>query len=163
AETPRLKRLVAFGVGGLAGLAPLLLFDWWAFRNPLHTPYSGAAVNPGAGGVELAPGEGPGFFSLHPPSARVASELLLSQRGLLVVVAAVAAVAGTRLPLARRDLLTAAAGLVAWLLVEHGAPELLRVDRSVHQWYGVAAAILLVAAAAWSALHLRPEGLPLLA
>ena len=57
-------------------------------------------------------------------------------------------------------LLAAAAAVVAWLLVEHGAPELLRVDRLVHQAYGLAAAILLVAAAAWSVLRVRAAGLP---
>jgi hypothetical protein len=82
---------------------------------------------------------------------------------LVVLVAAIAAIAATRLPLARRDLTTAAGALVAWLLVEHSAPELLRVDRAVHQSYGAIAAILLVAACAWAALRLRPEGLPLLA
>jgi hypothetical protein len=305
AGPPRLGRLAAFGAGGLVGLAPLLLFDWWAFRNPLHTPYAGVAVNPGAGGVQVGPGEGRGFFSLHVPSGRVAVELLLSQRGLLVltpvlaaaglgvvllhrrgsrreawliagltvaaivfnagrgslelalggwspgprylvgllpflcfalapalrrapatvgalalasagamvvatsaepllqnddtrhwlsrighgnfvptvvsfggvghgwlaiipfyalvVAAAAAAIAGTRLPLVRRDLLTAAAAILAWLLIEHGAPELLRIDRSVHQWYGVAAAVLLVVACAWSVVRLRPVGLALLA
>jgi hypothetical protein len=81
----------------------------------------------------------------------------------LVVVAAGAAIAATRLPLGRRDLSVAAGALVAWLLVEHSAPELLRIDRSVHQNYGAVAAILLVAACVWAALRLRPEGLPLLA
>jgi hypothetical protein len=81
----------------------------------------------------------------------------------LVLVAACAATAATRLPVGRRDLSVAAVALVAWLLVEHSAPELLRIDRSVHQSYGAVAAILLVAASAWAALRLRPEGLPLLA
>jgi hypothetical protein len=81
----------------------------------------------------------------------------------LVVVAAIATIAATRLPLARRDLAVAAAAVVAWLVVEHGAPELLRVDRAVHQSYGAITAILLVAASAWAVLRLRPEGLPLLA
>jgi hypothetical protein len=81
----------------------------------------------------------------------------------LVAVAAVAAIAATRLPLERRDLSVAAGALVAWLLVEHSAPELLRIDRSVHQSYGAVAAILLVAACVWAAVRLRPEGLPLLA
>ncbi len=81
----------------------------------------------------------------------------------LVLVAAAAAIAATRLPLGRRDLATAAAAIVAWLLVEHGAPELLRVDRGVHQSYGLLAAVLLVAACTWAALRLRPAGLPLLA
>ena len=56
----------------------------------------------------------------------------------------------------------AAAAVLAWLLVEHGAPELLRVDRLVHQSWGVAAAIALLAAAAWAVVRLRPEGLLLL-
>jgi hypothetical protein len=77
----------------------------------------------------------------------------------LVLVAAGAAVMATRLPVSRRDLAMAGAAVVAWLLVEHGAPELLRVDRLVHQSYGLVAAILLVTAAVWAVLRLRPEGL----
>jgi hypothetical protein len=77
----------------------------------------------------------------------------------LVLVAAGAAFLATRLPISRRDLEMAGAAVVAWLLVEHGAPELLRVDRLVHQSYGLVAAILLVTAAVWAVLRLRPEGL----
>jgi hypothetical protein len=76
-----------------------------------------------------------------------------------VLVAAGAAFLATRLPVSRRDLEMACAAVVAWLLVEHGAPELLRVDRLVHQSYGLVAAILLVTAAVWAVLRLRPEGL----
>jgi hypothetical protein len=304
ARVPHVRRLLAFGAGGILGLVPLLAFNAWAFGNPFHLSYSGVALNPGAGGVEQTAGSH-GFFTLQLPDLRVAAELLLSQRGLLVLtpvaaagvagcvllwrrglraeaaligalcvaevtwnsghngtfmslggwvpgprflipllpflcfalapalrrapatvgalalvsagamvvatsaepllrdddtrhwlsrighgnftatvvslsgvghgwlailpfylvvlVAAIAAIAATRLPLARRDLTTAAGALVAWLLVEHSAPELLRVDRAVHQSYGAIAAILLVAACAWAALRLRPEGLPLLA
>jgi hypothetical protein len=67
------------------------------------------------------------------------------------------------MPIERRDVAMAAAAVVAWLLVEHGAPELLRVDRGVHQSYGLVAAVLLAAACAWAAIRLRPAGLPLLA
>jgi hypothetical protein len=77
----------------------------------------------------------------------------------LVLVAAAAAVAATRLPVARRDLWTAAAAAAAWIVVEHGAPELLRVDRLVHQSWGIIAALGLVAAAVWAVIRLRPEGL----
>lgn len=80
----------------------------------------------------------------------------------LVIVAVAATVLATRLPLARRDLMVAAAALAAWIVVEHGAPELLRVDRLVHQSWGLVAAIGLLAAAVWAALRLRPEGLLLL-
>jgi len=304
ARTPRVRRLLAFGAGGIVGLLPLLAFNTWAFGNPFHLAYSGVALNPGAGGVEQTAGSH-GFFTLQPPDFHVAAELLLSQRGLLVLtpvvvagaagcvllwrrglraeaaligalclvevtwnsghngtfmslggwvpgprflipllpflcfalapalrrapatvgvlalvsagamvvatsaepllqdddtrhwlsrighgnftatvvslsgvghgwiaiipfyalvlVAAGAAVAATRLPLERHDLAVAAAALMAWLLVEHGAPELLRTDRAVHQSYGAVAAIVLVAACAWAVLRLRLEGLPLLA
>jgi hypothetical protein len=77
----------------------------------------------------------------------------------LVLVACVAAFLATPLPVSRRDLSMAGAAVLAWILVEHGAPELLRVDRLVHQSYGLVAAILLVTAAVWAVLRLRPEGL----
>jgi hypothetical protein len=81
----------------------------------------------------------------------------------LVLVAAAAAIAATRLPLERRDLACAGVAVLAWLLVEHAAPELLRVDRSVHQSYGLVAAVLLAVACAWAVLRPRLAALPLLA
>jgi len=294
-RTPRLRRLVSFGAGGLVGLLPLLAFDWWAFGSPLHLAYSGVALNPGAGGIEQSPGSH-GFFQVQLPDFRVAVELLLSQRGLLVLtpvvaagvagtvllwrrgmraeavliaalcvaeltwisghngkdmalggwvpgprflipllpflcfalapalrrapatvgalalvsagsmvvatsaepllsnddthhwiariadgnftatvvsltgvghgwlailpfyalvlVAAAAAVAATQLPVGRRDLTVAAAALVGWIVVEHGAPALLQVDRLVHEAYGLLAAIGLVGALAWALVRL---------
>lgn len=295
-HAPRLRRLGAFAVGGVVGLVPLLAFDWWAFGSPFRLAYSGAALNPGAGGVEQAAGnQGP--FGLGVPSLRVGTELLLSQRGLLVLtpvvaagvagivllwrrglraeagligalcavelfwnsgrssstelalggwvpgprflipllpflcfalapalrrapvtvgalavvsagamlvatsaepllsnndthhwiariadgnfaetfvslsgaghgwlailpfyafalIAAVATIAATRLPIVRRDVAVAVAALAAWVAVEHGAPALLEVDRLVHQSYGIAAAIALVGAAAWAVSRL---------
>ena len=300
ARAPHVRRLLAFGAGGVVGLLPLFLFDVWAFGNPFHTAYSGVAINPGAGGVEQSPGSH-GFFSVQLPSPRVAAELLLGGRGLLVLapvaaagvagvvllwrrglrseaaligglcvtelvwnsgrnglfqaiggwspgprylipllpflcfalapalrrapatvgalalistgamvvatsaepllqnddtrhwlsrivhgnfvatvvslggvghgwlaivpfyalvlVAVIAAVLATPLRVSHRDLLMAGAAVLAWILVEHGAPELLRVDRLVHEPWGLLAAIGLVAAAVWAVLRLRPEGL----
>jgi hypothetical protein len=77
----------------------------------------------------------------------------------LVLVAVAAAIMATPLPVSQRDLLMAGAAVLAWILVEHGAPELLRVDRLVHERWGLLAAIGLVAAAVWAVLRLRPEGL----
>ena len=295
ARSPHVQRLIAFGVGGFAGLLPLLAFDWWAFGSPFHLPYSGVALNPGAGGVEQTPG-GHGFFTLRLPDLRVAVELLLSQRGLLVLtpvvaagaagivllwrrglraeavliaalcivevvvisghngkdnalggwvpgprflipllpflcfalapvlrrapatvgalalvsagsmaiatsaepllsnddthhwiarivdgnftatvvsftgvghgwiailpfyglvlVAAAAAIAATPLPVGRRDLAVAAAVVIAWIVVEHGAPALLQVDRLVHEAYGLLAVVALVAALAWAFIRI---------
>jgi len=65
----------------------------------------------------------------------------------LVLVAAATAILATPLPVSRRDLAMAGAAVAAWIVVEHGAPELLRVDRLVHQSWGLIAAIGLVAAA----------------
>ncbi len=80
----------------------------------------------------------------------------------LVLVAVACASAVTRFPVTRRDLVTAGAAVVAWVVLEHGAPELLRVDDLVRQSWGAAAALLLVAAAFWAVARLRPEGLLLL-
>jgi hypothetical protein len=80
----------------------------------------------------------------------------------LVVVAVAAAAAATRVPLERRDLATGLAAVVAWIVVEHGAPELLRVDALVHQSWGAVAALLLLVGACWAVVRLRPEGLLLL-
>jgi hypothetical protein len=296
ARSPHLRRLVAFGAGGLIGLLPLLGLDWWAFGSPFHLPYSGQPGQGAAGGWAQE-----GFFGLAAPSPRMAVELILSQRGLFVLtpvtaagvvgivllwrrglraeaaligamsvavvlwdagrvhydfalggwvpgprflipllpflcfalapvlrrapatvgvlalvsigamavataaeplignddtrswlvriehgnfaatvlslggighgwyailpffaavlVGAGAAIAATPpLPVGRRDLVVAATALVAWILVEHGAPELLRVDRAVHKGWGVAAAILLVAALVWTVLRVRTDG-----
>jgi hypothetical protein len=295
-QTPRVRRVVLFGVGGLVGLAPLWAFDTWAFGNPLHLGYSGTPALGAAGGWQYS-----GFFGQTAPSFRTMVWLLLSTRGLLVltpvlalaavggvvlwrrglrheaalfaalvvaellwnsarhpndvalggwvpgprflitllpflcvalapvvrrapatfavlaavsigamviatsaepllsngdthhwiariedgnftdtllslgtighgwlaimpfyalVVAAVAcAVAVTRVSVTGRDLVTAAAALAAWVVVEHGAPELLRVDALVGETWGTLAALLLLAGAAWSVLRLRPEGL----
>jgi hypothetical protein len=79
-----------------------------------------------------------------------------------VLVAAAAAIFATPLAISRRDLGLAAAAVAAWIVVGHGAPELLRVDRLVHQSWGLLAAIALAAAAAWAVTRLRPEGLLLL-
>jgi hypothetical protein len=291
ARAPHLRRLMGFAVGGLVGLAPLLLYDQWAFGSPFHLPYSGQPGQGAAGGWAQE-----GFFGLALPHPRMAVELFLSQRGLFVltpvtaagfagivllwrrglraeaaliaamsiavvawnsgrlhydfalggwvpgprflipllpflcfalapvlrrvpltvgvlaavsvgamtvataaepllsnddthlwfsrvwhgnfaatvlslggvghgwlailpffaaVLVAVGAAVASVLPVAveRRDAVLAAAALVAWLLVEHGDPELLRVDRAVHKGYGVVAAILLVAALGWVAFR----------
>jgi hypothetical protein len=80
----------------------------------------------------------------------------------LVAVAVATAVAATRMTVTRRDVLGAAAAVLAWIVVEHGAPELLHVDDLVRQSWGALAALLLLAAACWAVARLRPEGLLLL-
>lgn len=115
ARTPRVRRLVTFGAGGILGLLPLLAFNTWAFGNPFHLAYAGVALDPGAGGVEQTAGDH-GFFLLHLPDLRVAVELLLSQKGLLVLSPVVVAGAAGAVLLWRRGL-RAEAALIAALCV----------------------------------------------
>ena len=295
------RRAPQFALGAIAGALPLWAFDVWAFGDPLRIAYSGAAINPGAGGVEQAHVHNL-FFTLTTPHPHLAVQMLLTQRGLVTLspvlagavagvvllwrrglraeaalicalavaevgwnafrpnyelalggwapgprflvpllpflcfalapvvrrapatVAALAAVsigamtvatsaepllsnddthhwiariadgnfAATILSLAgighgwlaivpfyvlvalamlaavprfgvyRRDLVMAVAALAAWIVVEHGAPELLHVDDLVRESWGALAALLLLAAAIWAVARLRPEGLLLL-
>lgn len=304
ARGDRLRRALGFIAGCVAGLVPIFAFGIWAFGTPFALAYSGAAIDPGAGGREQAHVHDL-FFTLTSPHPRIAVEMLLSQRGLfvlspvlaagiagivllwrrafraeaaligalvvlevawmafrpsyelalggwvpgprflipllpflcfalapalrrwpatvgalalvsiaamavatsaepllqnddtrhwlsrivhgnfaatvvslggvghgwlaiipfyaLVAAAVVATILATRLPLRRSDVLMAAGAVLAWALVEHAAPELLRVDRIVHQSYGLVTAILLVIACTWSVIRRRWEGVPLLA
>jgi hypothetical protein len=84
------RRLLAFGAGGLVGLVPLLLYNWWAFGNPVHLSYVGES--PRTGQIERPAGELVG--SAGPTVVRVL-ETLFSTSGLLTLapVLACAAVA----------------------------------------------------------------------
>jgi hypothetical protein len=70
---------LAYGAGLLAGLLPLLLYDWWAFGSPFHLSYSYVAANSS------------GVLGLGAPSVRRLVELLVADRGLLVVTPVCAA------------------------------------------------------------------------
>lgn len=115
ARRPRLSRGLAYAAGGAVGLVPLLVYNAWAFGSPFHLSYSGVAVNPGAGGQELAPGHH-GFFTIGAPSPRVALELLFSGRGLFVLTPVLALALAGAVVLFRRGL-RAEATLVVGLLV----------------------------------------------
>lgn len=74
-----IKAGLAYAAGVVAGLLPLLLYDWWAFGSPLHLSYSYVAANSS------------GVLGLGAPSLRRAVELMLADRGMLVVTPVVAA------------------------------------------------------------------------
>lgn len=76
-----------------------------------------------------------------------------------VFVAIVAAAAATPVTVARRDVATAVAAVLAWVVVEHGLPELLRVDALVGQSWGGIAALVVLGVAGWSVARRRWEGL----
>jgi hypothetical protein len=73
-----LRRGIAFSLGVLVGLAPLLLYNTWAFRNPFHFTYEDNLTAPG-----IDPGRG--FFGFGVPSLGITHDLLFSSMGLLVL------------------------------------------------------------------------------
>jgi len=83
------RRAPQFAAGALVGATPLFAFGLWAFGNPLSLAYSGAAIDPGAGGVEQAPVHGL-FYTLTSPHPHIAVQMLLTQRGVLVLTPVVA-------------------------------------------------------------------------
>lgn len=112
---PRVYRVAAYAGGLLIGLVPLFAFGIWAFGSPFGLAYSGAAIDPGPGGVEQAHVHGL-VFTLTSPHPHFAIDVLLSQRGLLVLAPVLAAGAAGIALLWRRGL-RAEAGLIAGLLV----------------------------------------------
>ncbi len=115
AREPRVQRLAAYAAGVLAGLLPLFAFGIWAFGSPFRLAYSGAAIDPGAGGAEQAHVHGL-IFTLTAPHPHFAIDVLLSQRGLVVLAPVVAAGAAGIALLWRRGL-RAEAGLIGGLAV----------------------------------------------
>jgi hypothetical protein len=90
------RRAVAYGAGTLAGVAPLLAYQWWAFGSPLHTSYVGAVAKTGHSGHDVLGLNDAGVFGITMPRFGDALSLLFSGRGLLtlapVLVMAIAGV-----------------------------------------------------------------------
>ena len=70
----------------------------------------------------------------------------------LVLLGAGTAVASVWARPDARGIALALAALVAWVVVEHGAPALLQVDRLAREDYGAAAAALLLVGAVWAVI-----------
>src|SRR5436305_2812815 len=109
------RRAPRFALGAVLGAAPLWAFGIWAFGNPLRTAYAGAAIDPGAGGVEQAHVHSL-FFTLTSPHPHIAVQMLLSQRGLLAL-SPVLAPSGAGVVLLSPRALRAEAALTAGLAV----------------------------------------------
>jgi hypothetical protein len=110
------RRGLAYAAGVAVGVTPLLAYDWWAFGSPTHVSYGDAA---GAGAAHP-----PAFFGVSAPRPRVALELLLSSRGLLVLgpVIALGAAGAVLLyrPGRRAEALVVGAVAVAFVLYDAG-------------------------------------------
>jgi 4-amino-4-deoxy-L-arabinose transferase-like glycosyltransferase len=75
----RVARLVSYGAGVAAGVAPALAFNWWAFGDPTHFPYEDWRA---PGGEPY-----PGVFGVNTPSLSVALQLLFVSAGIAPVLA----------------------------------------------------------------------------
>jgi hypothetical protein len=95
-SAPRLPRAAAYAAGALAGALPALLFNLWAFGSPFEFAYSSAVADLGRSGHAELGLNSDGFFGITAPRLDAAVELLLGNRGLLVLTPIVAmAVVGT--------------------------------------------------------------------
>jgi hypothetical protein len=112
------RRGLAYAAGVAVGVAPLLSYNWWAFGSPTHVSY-GDAVAQNSSAVHP-----PAFFGVSAPRPRVALELLLSSRGLLVLGPVIALGAAGAVLLYRRgrrpEALVAGAVAVAFVLYDSG-------------------------------------------
>jgi hypothetical protein len=78
----RLRRGGAFVAGFAVGILPTLLFNWWAFGSPSHSPYEGWH-RPGGTATETA-------FGFGVPTARSILVVLLYPTGLPLLAAGIA-------------------------------------------------------------------------
>jgi len=89
----QLARAAAFGGGFVVALAPLALYNAWAFGSPLHLSYADAVVERGSSGHDVVGAHADGIFGITAPSLDVLRDLLLEDRGLLLTTPIVAAAA----------------------------------------------------------------------
>lgn len=85
AATRPVRRLLAFGAGGLVGVGPLLLYNQWAFGSATSLSYTSAVSSETVEGAVTVGQHNPGFYGVLTPSLSAAVRLLLADRGLLAV------------------------------------------------------------------------------
>ena len=120
-----IRRGLAYAAGVAVGIAPLLAFDWWAFGSPTHLSYGDVTAERGSAAERAASaGHPPHLFGVSAPRPRVALELLLSSRGLLVLGPVIVLGAAGALLLYRRgrraEALVTLAVPVAFVLYDAG-------------------------------------------
>ena len=81
----RLPRAAAYGAGALAGALPALAFNLWALGSPFKLAYSRAVADLGFTGHEEVGLNSDGFFGISLPRPEAVIDLLLANRGLLVL------------------------------------------------------------------------------
>ncbi len=101
AGTRPFTRAATYAAGVAIGLVPLAAYNWWAFGLPWKLAYTNALTAPAGSGAPSVGANDEGFYGVGLPDLRAALSLLVSEKGLLVVMPlAVAALVG--LPLVWR-------------------------------------------------------------
>jgi hypothetical protein len=118
------RRGAAYGAGVIAGVAPLLAYQWWAFGSPLHTSYVGAVAKTGYSGHDLLGLNDAGVFGITMPRPGDALSLMFGGRGLLtlapVLVIAIAGVVVLHRSGRRAEARTIGAVALAYLVYNAG-------------------------------------------
>jgi hypothetical protein len=119
------RRAAAYGAGVVAGAAPLLAYQWWAFGSPLHMSYANAVAETGFSGHDVLGLNDGGFFGVTAPRIVDGLSLLVGGRGLLtltpvLVVAIAGVIALHREGRHRAETRTVIAITVAYLLYNAG-------------------------------------------
>jgi hypothetical protein len=79
------RRAEWFAAGVALGVAPLFIFNAWAYGSPLHLSYTGAVLVPGLTGHDVLGANSSGFFGVGWPRPGGALHVLAGRRGLLSV------------------------------------------------------------------------------
>jgi hypothetical protein len=74
-----------FAAGAALGIAPLFIFNAWAYGSPFHLSYLGAVLVPGITGHDVLGANSSGFFGVGLPRPGGALHVLAGRRGLLSV------------------------------------------------------------------------------
>lgn len=112
----RLRRAAAFVLGFVVGIAPTLLFNWWAFGSPLQTPYEGWHA-PGEAVPETA-------FGFVLPTVHSILIILLYPTGIILLTAGIAGVL-LLLRSHRTEAIVILSIAAAFVLANAASPELL--------------------------------------
>ena len=80
---PYARNALAFAAGAAIGVAPLLVFDAWAFGSPFHLSYAGAVLVPGVTGHDVLGANASGFYGVAWPTFSSALLIMFGVRGLL--------------------------------------------------------------------------------
>jgi hypothetical protein len=78
-------RGAAYAGGVVAGVVPLLAYQWWAFGSPLHLAYENAVAETGRTGHDVLGLNDGGFFGITAPRLEDGLSLLFGGRGLLTL------------------------------------------------------------------------------